>query len=987
MEKKLRAGNIVGIALLCIGMAMVAFAAYRNMRADTGAIDAETVAAEVATQTGTRPLAAAAGWSPASRPGNRSAAMLPSLDTDAALALVEQGFQSVVLPDPFELFSPQEVAKAAEVLDALKEQNVFRTLTLTPVEEANLTAFGHALNQLIADSSFDALLISDISGTHPDGTLTTLFAGTLVQVLDEAELKLPVIFDIGTPGKELTSYQEAMASRGDELPVAEILVHCGAAGAQTLRAFINQFDEDTPVSALFDLKTGIPNGTLQETVQFLSALQSFDGIPLILQSAGYTPKNPEAAKLLQKFCAGALDLINASKGLSLSKPVKNLKAEQSVYTDKPTVNFTGASNPLFALTCNGKEVQRNESGDFSMDMPLKAGKNAFKFEHQDKTYIIDVYYNVTVLESVTPKGGIETTGGIEMVVGAVARRGATVTAALGPQTITLQPGSAGGEDGINADSERDSEFIGYVGAFKLKASGSQKEVQGTLIFTATYQGLSEKKNGALVTLLPATADFTPPPETAQPTTASAGSSTTTTTTVPGGSDGTIPDGTPDDETTATTIPGDEPTTTTTTTEASTAKPGPLLTPYSNNGLGTAQMVEITEGFANARWSGTSDTKFNPTASPLLAGSFDYVSGMQTIDGATYYLLGSGKRIKSTDLKVIASGYKLPLNKLRASSSTGGSLTMRFGVDWKIPFNVDLIGQNYTASEGFNGNVYGVSSYNATGLAITFYHTTSYSGSVSIGSFPLLASAEWSRDAAKNTVTLRLMFKNAGKFYGWQAFFDGGELVIRLRPKPPSSLSGAVIWLDAGHGGSDPGAPLVASHATLKHEKHVNILLANKIRDKLVAAGATVYMTRTGDTYVSPQERVRQTRQRNPDMFISIHCDSHETATPSGTSAFYYRAFGKPLAKAVHDRIVQAYRNSIYVSGNGIPNYIEMRDKVNRQARFYPFEVTRIEECPAILIEYGYGSNLTECRVLQNDTYQNLLAQATVDGIKDYLAAQ
>jgi len=399
------------------------------------------------------------------------------------------------------------------------------------------------------------------------------------------------------------------------------------------------------------------------------------------------------------------------------------------------------------------------------------------------------------------------------------------------------------------------------------------------------------------------------------------------------------------------------------------------------------MAEITEGYANARWSGSSDTRYNPTASPLPAGSFDYVSGTQTIDGTTYYLLGSGKRIKSTDLKVIKSGYKLPLNKVRASSATSNYLAMRFGVDWKAPFNVDLIGQKYTASEGFNGNDWGVASYNATGLEITFYHTSGYSGAVSVGSFPLVASAEWSKDTAKNTVTLRLMFKNAGKFYGWQAYYDGGDLVIRLRPKPPSSLSGAVIMLDAGHGGADSGSPLEASHATLKHEKQFNLLLANKIRDKLQAAGATVYMTRTGDTYVSLEERTRQARQRNPDMFIAIHTDSTETASPSGTSAFYYRAFGKPLAKAVHDRIVQTYKDSIYIAGNGIPNYAEMRGRVDRQARFYPFLVTRIEECPAILVEYGFGSNLTECRVLQNDTYQSLLAQATVDGIRDYLAAQ
>ena len=975
-KKSFRAGKVLAIVLLCAVMAGVAFSVYRGLRppTSTGAA-APTAARETDTQTGTRPLAAVANWTPGARPENYSAALLPSLNVDAALALVEQGFRSVVLPDPFAAFSPEETAKAMEVLDALGAEKIFRTLTVTPVEDASLDAFGRALGQLIADSSFDALLLSENSGADADGKQTVVFTDYLSQLLHEAELSLPILFDIGKQAKQSTPYQETVAALAETLPYAEILVRCGAAGARTLRTWTDHLAGDTPVSALFDLKSAIPNGTLQETLEFLTAMQAVSDFPLVLQGADYVPKNKEAAGLLKKFCTGALDLINASKGLSLRKPVKNLKAEQSFDTDKPSVNFAGSSNPLFALTCNGKEVPRNESGDFSMDMPLKAGKNEFKFEHQGKAYTVNVYYTVTVLESVTPKGGLETTGGIEMVVGAVARRGATVTAALGGlQTITLQPGGVEREDGINADSEADSDFISYVGAIKLPASGAEKKVMGTLIFTASYQGLSEKKNGALVTVLPATVN-PPPPDV--PTTTAPGGSTTAA----------PPDGTAPDETTA--APGESTTTAPDSTQApdTTVKPGALLTPGTNHGLGTAQMAEITASWANARWNGTSDTKSNPTSSPLLAGSFDYVTGRQTIDGETYYQLGSGKRIKSTDLKVIDKGYKLPSNQLRASSSTGGSLTMRFGLDWKIPFNVDLLGQKYTASEGFNGYTYGVSSYNATGLEITFYHTSSYSGSVSVGSFPLVSSAEWSKDTAKNTVTLKLTFKNAGKFYGWQAFYDGGELVIRLRPKPPSSLKGAVIWIDAGHGGSDPGAPYAASHATLKSEKYVTILIANKVKEKLEAAGATVYMTRTGDTYVSPQERVRRTRERNPDMFISIHTDSTETASPSGTSAFYYRAFGQPLAKAIHTRIVSLYKSSIYIANNSIPNYIEMRDKVDRGTKFYPFEVTRIEECPAVLIEYGFGSNLTECRVLQNSTYQNLFAQATVDGIKDYLAAQ
>ncbi len=397
------------------------------------------------------------------------------------------------------------------------------------------------------------------------------------------------------------------------------------------------------------------------------------------------------------------------------------------------------------------------------------------------------------------------------------------------------------------------------------------------------------------------------------------------------------------------------------------------------------MVEIVAAYANARLNTSSDTKSNPTVSPLLAGTFDYIKGTQKIDNSTYYMLTSGKRIKSSDLKEISKGYKLPLNRLRASSKmSGGALEMSFGVDWKMPFSVDLTGQKYTSSEGFAGYAHGVSSYNATGITITFYHTDNYSGSVNASSFPLAAAAEWSRNTSEHTVTLKITLKNAGKFYGYKATYKDNKLVISLRPKPPATLKGADIWIDAGHGGSDSGAPYAASHATYKSEKYFTLSVATRLKKKLEAAGANVYMTRTSDLYVSPAERVRMTRDRNPDLFISVHSDSSETSSPSGTSAFYYKAYGQPLAKAVQASIVQAYKNSIYISGNGISNYSDMRSRVDRGAKFYPFEVCRIEECPAILVEYGFGSNLTECRVLQSETYQNILAQATVDGISVYL---
>ena len=210
----------------------------------------------------------------------------------------------------------------------------------------------------------------------------------------------------------------------------------------------------------------------------------------------------------------------------------------------------------------------------------------------------------------------------------------------------------------------------------------------------------------------------------------------------------------------------------------------------------------------------------------------------------------------------------------------------------------------------------------------------------------------------------------------------GCLTLKIKAKPSSSLSGSVIMIDAGHGGNDSGAICAYNpNSSKKYEKQINLLLAQKIKAKLEARGATVIMTRSNDTYVSLNARANMGRTKNPDMFIAVHCDSSESASPMGTTAYYYQAYSFPLASAVHKRIVSAYKSSIY-SGAGSATL----NKIDRGTNMYPFRVTRIEECPAVLIEYGFVSNIRECKLLWSDSVQERLAQATVDGIADYIAS-
>ena len=61
----------------------------------------------------------------------------------------------------------------------------------------------------------------------------------------------------------------------------------------------------------------------------------------------------------------------------------------------------------------------------------------------------------------------------------------------------------------------------------------------------------------------------------------------------------------------------------------------------------------------------------------------------------------------------------------------------------------------------------------------------------------------------------------------------------------------------------------------------------------------------------------------------------------------------------------------------------MAARVDKGTNVMAFRVTRVEECPAVLIEFGFVSNVVECKALTVDSNQDALAQGAVNGIVDY----
>jgi len=189
--------------------------------------------------------------------------------------------------------------------------------------------------------------------------------------------------------------------------------------------------------------------------------------------------------------------------------------------------------------------------------------------------------------------------------------------------------------------------------------------------------------------------------------------------------------------------------------------------------------------------------------------------------------------------------------------------------------------------------------------------------------------------------------------------------IETQPEEiPQEPSKTVVVLDAGHGGSDPGA---VYFDTL--EKDVNFSVMQKVYELLLKQDFAVHLTRTEDVQVSLSERTDFANGLGADLFVSMHSNAADQApTASGIETYYYSEDeeGKSLAEFVQNSVIQA------------------TGAKNRKTKTANFYVCKNTDMPAVLVEMGFLTNKDECQKLIDDEYQIKLAEGIVQGIINYL---
>jgi N-acetylmuramoyl-L-alanine amidase CwlD len=223
------------------------------------------------------------------------------------------------------------------------------------------------------------------------------------------------------------------------------------------------------------------------------------------------------------------------------------------------------------------------------------------------------------------------------------------------------------------------------------------------------------------------------------------------------------------------------------------------------------------------------------------------------------------------------------------------------------------------------------------------------------------------DPLKNTgrLVLDLAGENVSVIPGDAGSVNEVSFVIGEAADPVAGLTappGSVLVLDAGHGGSDPGA-----QRGFVKEKELTLAIAQKTRAKLAASGIKVIMTRSDDTFVSLQDRVSITNTTKPDMFLSVHINSLEsTKDIHGIETYYQTDMSRALAQTIHESLVSEL------------------DAPNRNIRKAKFYVVNRAEVPAVLAEVGFISNKGERDKLVSEDYQEKIAGALTKGAILYL---
>ena len=238
-----------------------------------------------------------------------------------------------------------------------------------------------------------------------------------------------------------------------------------------------------------------------------------------------------------------------------------------------------------------------------------------------------------------------------------------------------------------------------------------------------------------------------------------------------------------------------------------------------------------------------------------------------------------------------------------------------------------------------------------------------------------------------------------------------ERAVEKPADKPEIARLVTIVLDPGHGGEDPGA--IGRGGS--HEKDVTLSVARRLKEKIDATpNMRSVLTRDGDYFIPLQQRVAKARRVQADLFVSVHADAFVKTTARGSSVFVLSENGASssaarwlankensadlvggvnlgvkdpyLARTLLDLSQTATINDSLKLGNNVLGELGRINTLHKgQVEQAGFAVLKAPDIPSILIETAFISNPEEEARLNDEAYQDRMAEAILKGIRRYFS--
>jgi N-acetylmuramoyl-L-alanine amidase len=220
-----------------------------------------------------------------------------------------------------------------------------------------------------------------------------------------------------------------------------------------------------------------------------------------------------------------------------------------------------------------------------------------------------------------------------------------------------------------------------------------------------------------------------------------------------------------------------------------------------------------------------------------------------------------------------------------------------------------------------------------------------------------------------------------------------------------------VVIDPGHGGEDPGAIGFGG----SYEKYVTLSIARRLKAKIDAQpNMRALLTRDGDYFVPLGRRVALARRARADLFVSIHADAFVKPTARGSSVFVLSENGASssaarwladkenaadlvggvnlavrdphLARTLLDLSQTATLNDSFKLAKAVLGEVGTINALHKnQVEQAGFAVLKSPDIPSILVETAFISNPEEEKRLNDEAYQERMAEAMLAGMQRYFA--